>query len=435
MPQLVESGQWVILEGAQGDRVLAQPKQGTQLRMGKIKIPSEVILGQPLGATFRLEAGQWSRRRPIPSTDDVDETTQADGTNRYQSSEIAAQSMTAEAIAEMKKDLSPTEVAAAIAAQSATFEGKTAFSKQKYLLKKARKHAVQITLWPATLMGLCETYGKLSPAKISNLRFDHLVALLNVAAVRHGSRVLVLESCMGLVVGAIAQRLAGGGKIFSVYDKGVSDKILHQIGLTEEEKNVVWAFPLGALEQGDKHEFLQRPVHPGEPQDDAFEQRFARKTQGWEKRLAQFNDLQRDGVDSVVVALDSESQSAFLNGFLAAGMRLLRPGGTLGIYGPSLQPLACFQAAMRASTFSGLYTPPGDGAPQSFGFVNIRLEEFWLREYQVLPQRTHPMMNAQTNLVSGFLLSGVKIVGQVEASDDGGLSGVRDTPEAKRLCV
>jgi len=395
-----------------------------------------VILGQPLGATFRLEAGQWSRRRPIPSTDDVDESTQADGTNRFQSSEISAQSMTAEDIAEMKKELSPTEVAAAIAARSATFEGKTAFSKQKYLLKKARKHAVQITLWPTTLMGLCETYGKLSPAKISNLRFDHLVALLNVTAVRHGSRVLVLESCMGLVVGAVAQRLAGAGKVFSTYDKGVSDKIMHQIGLTADEKDVVCALPLASLEKGKTHEFLQQPVHPGEPQDEEFEKRFVRKTQGWEKRVAQVNDLQKNGVDSVVVALDSEAQSAFLNGFLAVAMRLLRPGGTVGVYGPSLQPLACFQAAMRASTFCGRYTPPGDSVEQKFGFVNIRLEEFWLREYQVLPQRTHPLMNAQTNLVSGFVLSGVKIIGDVEAPP-AGISNFegREMPHAKRTCV
>mmetsp|Transcript_127038 Transcript_127038/g.290675 ORF Transcript_127038/g.290675 Transcript_127038/m.290675 type:complete len:118 (+) Transcript_127038:974-1327(+) len=117
-------------------------------------------------------------------------------------------------------------------------------------------------------------------------------------------------------------------------------------------------------------------------------------------------------------------------------MRLLRPGGTVGVYGPSLQPLACFQAAMRASTFCGRYTPPGDSVEQKFGFVNIRLEEFWLREYQVLPQRTHPLMNAQTNLVSGFVLSGVKIIGDVEAPP-AGISNFegREMPHAKRTCV
>lgn len=39
--------------------------------------------------------------------------------------------------------------------------------------------------------------------------------------------------------------------------------------------------------------------------------------------------------------------------------------------------------------------------------VNIRIEELWTREYQVLPMRTHPHMNMHG--ASGFILSAVKV--------------------------
>ena len=39
--------------------------------------------------------------------------------------------------------------------------------------------------------------------------------------------------------------------------------------------------------------------------------------------------------------------------------------------------------------------------------VNVQLQEVWCREYQVLPQRTHPHMNMDG--ASGFILSGIKV--------------------------
>ncbi|KAJ2585289.1 tRNA (adenine(58)-N(1))-methyltransferase non-catalytic subunit TRM6, partial [Coemansia sp. RSA 1722] len=38
---------------------------------------------------------------------------------------------------------------------------------------------------------------------------------------------------------------------------------------------------------------------------------------------------------------------------------------------------------------------------ESPSFINVQLTESWLREYQVLPSRTHPLMN--TSGGGGFL--------------------------------
>lgn len=40
--------------------------------------------------------------------------------------------------------------------------------------------------------------------------------------------------------------------------------------------------------------------------------------------------------------------------------------------------------------------------------VAMELQESWLREYQVLPGRTHPTM--QTSGSGGYILSGIKVL-------------------------
>ncbi len=39
--------------------------------------------------------------------------------------------------------------------------------------------------------------------------------------------------------------------------------------------------------------------------------------------------------------------------------------------------------------------------------VNIRVTETWLREYQVLPERTHPHVNMSGT--GGYILTGIKV--------------------------
>jgi hypothetical protein len=39
--------------------------------------------------------------------------------------------------------------------------------------------------------------------------------------------------------------------------------------------------------------------------------------------------------------------------------------------------------------------------------INLRLTDTWMREYQVLPGRTHPHMTMSQN--GGFLLTGIKL--------------------------
>jgi len=117
-------------------------------------------------------------------------------------------------------------------------------------------------------------------------------------------------------------------------------------------------------------------------------------------------DLEAGPVDSLIVVAGDE-EADLVAEVLEVALPRLSSGGRLVVYGQHLQPLAARQGALRASG----------------NFVDVRLHQLFTREYQVLPQRTHPIMTADAMLCEGFILSATKIIdedgangaGQVEA--------------------
>jgi tRNA (adenine-N(1)-)-methyltransferase non-catalytic subunit len=101
------------------------------------------------------------------------------------------------------------ELIAKIVENSETWDTKTEFSKQKYLKKKQQKYMPRIQMVRCTALSLCEVYHSRQPAKILNLRADTLGQLLQYGNVYAGMQVLVVDTCMGLLTSAIAERMLG----------------------------------------------------------------------------------------------------------------------------------------------------------------------------------------------------------------------------------
>ncbi len=68
---------------------------------------------------------------------------------------------------------------------------------------------------PATL---CEVYHNKSREKICGLRWDSLSQILSHSGIHAGRRVLIVESCIGLVVGSVAYRMRGEGRKSFILD-------------------------------------------------------------------------------------------------------------------------------------------------------------------------------------------------------------------------
>eukprot|EP00927_Polykrikos_kofoidii_P068577 TRINITY_DN63922_c0_g1_i1.p1 TRINITY_DN63922_c0_g1~~TRINITY_DN63922_c0_g1_i1.p1 ORF type:complete len:522 (-),score=115.26 TRINITY_DN63922_c0_g1_i1:79-1644(-) len=400
---------------------------GKDIRMGRFPpIRVDDLLAVPYGATLRFVDGEWVRRRPC----NVEEVSDALGgnvadavgdvveDNRHFAQDGSAQTLQQEEIRQLKQRCSGDEVVKTIAAQSSTFASKTKFAQEKYIKKKQQKHVRQVTVLRPTVMELCETYLKTARSRVSSLRFDYLSSALCHAHIVPGGRYLVLDCAMGLVAGAMAKQLAGNGHVFRVFAGGCSDKALLEMDLGDA-RTTVRQLPLEVI--GSPNPFDMEWVRmPTEDQKRAKEQ--PEDEQGWfvgKLRRAQKRreDLEAflfgGGLDAVLIVAgdDEAAQSAQVADL---GMQRLVAGGRLVVLGQTLQPLAARQGLLRSG--------------QAGEWVDVRLHQLFTREYQVLPQRTHPHMAQDVLHCEGFILMATRVMEPVEAR----AMGPAEQPSAPR---
>jgi len=392
--EMIQPKSHVVLRDSQGAyKVFNLCDKEVKLKMGKYPpIPVDAVFNVPYGAALRVnEAGVWARaRRGALETSDETEVTEVAEDNRHIAMDSNAQKLSTHDISELREKCSGEEVVAAIASASTTFASRTKFSQEKFIARKRQKHVREVVALPPTAFELCEAYMQSGKQVICGLRFDYLSSLLCQANVQSGGRYLVLDCAAGLVTGAISQRLAGSGRVFRFWGKGYgSDKVFDEMDLGEAGKKVVTRLPLDLVTCADplEHEWLRASGNAA-PETRAVG---VSREDRMQFRHAAVRDL-LSGVEGVIVVA-GEDEGHVSAEVLSSCMKYLAPGGRVVVYGPQLQPLATRQGEMRRS---------GD-------FVLVHMTQLFTREYQVLPQRTHPVMKQESRLIEGFLLAATKV--------------------------
>ncbi|CDJ62606.1 hypothetical protein, conserved, partial [Eimeria necatrix] len=119
---------------------------------------------------------------------------------------------------------SAAEVIREVAANSATFEQRTKFSKQKYIK--------QYTVLEASLTELCHFYFDTNPSKIIGLRHDYLSCMLHRLCLAPGQQLLALDHALGLPTAGALLRVGNQGKVFRLLEAGAAaDKALREADL------------------------------------------------------------------------------------------------------------------------------------------------------------------------------------------------------------
>jgi len=183
--------------------------------------------------------------------------------------------------------------------------------------------------------------------------------------------------------------------------------------------------PVEVLQSSDpwSHEWLRQPADGAGADGEAVaaaatEEERARLAARQDKARARrevMADLEARPVDALIIVAGDE-EADLVAEVLEVALPRLTSGGRLVVYGQHLQPLAARQGAMRAG---------GD-------FVDVRLHQLFTREYQVLPQRTHPIMTADAMLCEGFILSATKIIDEDGANGTGQAEADAAEPSKKR---
>ena len=487
--RLMHEGDTVILECKSNPHVVdikfAQLKHGDTVNIAKGKVAHATLIGQPFGTCFEvcgrdkvkpvtiqgggmadLLLGELGEETGDGAWMPIDGGAPSEGggggsrdnrqlldRNRMTHGRECSQKLGAEEIKEIKDaGKGAKEVMKALIENSDTFKHKTEFSQAKWLKKKAAKHAPQFSTARPSALTLCRAFFRKEPYKINHMREDTLARLLTLSNVQPGSRALVVDSMNGLVLGALAERMGGMGRLMHGFngmqpgseavrwfnlDANCLGSIMHfplsEVAFVPNEKNavnLVMSSTSSRAVSASTHQEDTKPmacaVQDKEPEGVvvATSSDGEMATQCWKPEGAKTESAadvmgarqkRIDAANRVALSFDpavvlgrhtvQETQEELQLGFdslVVAGsldvkllvlplLRLLKPSSPLVVYSLTPAPLLELQECLIREEAA----------------INLHITESWMREHQVLDGRTHPLMSM--NGSSGFLLSGTRV--------------------------
>jgi tRNA (adenine-N(1)-)-methyltransferase non-catalytic subunit len=296
-------------------------------------------------------------------------------------------------------------MAALLAANSKTFEAKTQYAQEKFLKRKKRTYTNEVVFLEPTARRVAKHLFE-KPHARDAIRGDTLARMLTLAEVQAHSTTLVVDQFGGLLLASALQRQGGFGHVLHAHD-GNSNKCNHVVGmldLSPKVKSALLHFPLTMVElltdaiathlastptsssiaaHGAR---IESKVTTSGHGGDLKEAKEVSELIGTCFKVEQIRAVVQYGCTSLLMA-SVYDPTDLLQGLLP----LVRPSGSVVIYSPFLEPLTRTKQWLQASRQC----------------VCVELSDTWCREYQVLTNRTHPLMN--TSAASGYILSATKL--------------------------
>eukprot|EP01023_Acetabularia_acetabulum_P044881 TRINITY_DN452_c1_g1_i4.p1 TRINITY_DN452_c1_g1~~TRINITY_DN452_c1_g1_i4.p1 ORF type:complete len:517 (+),score=84.01 TRINITY_DN452_c1_g1_i4:75-1553(+) len=465
---MLKEGDHFIFEVNNESYQFCVAEKGQQVKLGKKQyFPVECVIGCEWGSIFEVDQDTENLvqvEQPScyidPWTINFTQKSNADIVQQDSNQQISTQE-----IYKMKEDkVGGAQIVDALIAGSKTFEAKNEFSQQKYKHKKAKKYASWGVLRKPTAWIIAQAYYKKNPARVYNLRQDTLSMLLCAGNVRAGSRLLVVDACVGIVTGAALERMGGQGTLCQVQFNDRAQNALipgdavSKYNLTNEELSVLRLVTYNMLSKGrqqtmfedeteyigytevgmtyteppaplehamfdDEAEYIgytedgmtyaepteiisecnlqladiedngakQRQQANGDEQT-SKQQEDKNQIKQWSKRwpeatAEEIQDMVGVGFDGVIIvapAVDPYHLVELLSPFTM-------PSASLAIYSNYLEPLTKCYGQMQESKL----------------YINLFIQEAWLREYQVLPARTRPPMTMEGT--GGYFMMATKV--------------------------
>lgn len=342
-----------------------------------------------------------------------------------------------------EKTLDSKEIIGTLVANSKSFNEKTEFSQEKYIKKKEKKYFDFIQIRKPTIRLIADIFYRQDPEKPLGLRIDSLSQLISYSGVNSTGTYLLYEAgTSGLVPAALLNSMGGSGdarlihihpgsfpqkqaisalnleekhekkcvsvNIYSVLRQyyqsssndaedlaSITEAVEHSEsrkrkadddsnGVEAKRPNLGEADVKLELAADVKSEVLETTEEP--PEVPVTEIPKERKKPKWQFENEEAIELLKKKVDSLVIVSKEDPFN-----ILKELVQFVHPGRPVVIFHTCKEILMeCF-ASMKALD----------------RMVNVRLMSNWMRNYQVLPMRTHPAV--QITGTSGFLLVGYTV--------------------------
>uniref|UniRef100_A0A8D2ZWE4 tRNA (adenine(58)-N(1))-methyltransferase non-catalytic subunit TRM6 n=1 Tax=Scophthalmus maximus TaxID=52904 RepID=A0A8D2ZWE4_SCOMX len=360
-------------------------------------------VGQLYSSTFEIVSGNLQPKKP-KDTEGSSDAKEAGTDNRHIVDDGKSQKLTRDDIETLKEQgLKGQEIIQQLIDNSSTFRDKTEYAQDKYIKKKKKKYENTVTILKPSCRILAMMYHGREPGKICHLRYDALAQMLTLANIHAGSKVLVFETCAGLVLGSVMERMGGYGSVIQMYPGGGPGRAgMESFGLPAHFHDMLHDFPIchvNALLAGTL-DTTAKDQSAGMIFRILAEEKKVKLEEKRKKLAAVASLLEGRNADGLIIA-SRFHPCPVLMGLL----KFLSPSRPFVVHSQYKEPLIECYTKLR----------------EQGGTVNLRLTDTWLRHYQVLPNRTHPLLLMSGG--GGYLLSGTTVA--TDRAKPGGSQSIR----------
>jgi tRNA (adenine-N(1)-)-methyltransferase non-catalytic subunit len=395
---MIKEGDVVVIR-MHDDKSSCVLKVRGEQKIGRARVKTRPLIGHPYESVFELRDKDIVRVEDDPAfLDKAFETqTQGLGNNSLYVDTNTAQKLNDIDIQSMKQSgATGIDIMKSLIANSDTWADKTEFAQQKWLTRKSKKYMRRFRVCRSTPALMCEALYNKQNASICGLRSDTLAQMMSHGGVYAGARVLVCDSTFGLVVGSIAYRMRGHGRILSLF-AGQQPHLenVENLNLTEMELGNIRSIPLNELAAS--VDFVSGQGFMSNSQDNAMD--LSDPTPCARSRgkplhsscrraheLVRARQLLCEGVNSLVIVCSFRPLTV-----LQEAIYLLTPSSPFAVHCEYLELLVECYLFLQLRNLA----------------VRMSLSDTWQREYQTLPGRLHPHMNMSAS--GGYILSGIYV--------------------------
>ncbi|XP_029351835.1 tRNA (adenine(58)-N(1))-methyltransferase non-catalytic subunit TRM6 [Echeneis naucrates] len=389
-------------------------------------------VGHLYGATFEIVSGGTLQPEKPKDTVSSDGSKEAGTDNRNIVDDGKSQKLTRDDIETLKEQgLKGQQIIDQLIKNSSTFRDKTEYAQDKYIKKKKKKYENTVTILKPSCRILALMYHGREPGKICHMRYDTLAQMLTLANIHAGSKVLVFETCAGLVLGSVMERMGGYGSVIQMYPGGGPVRAgVESFGFPAHFHDMLHEFPIchvnsllaGTLDTTAKDtntdETKSNMAAEEEQNQPEADEQGSMEQQNMEINTGDETGQDQEKTRKEAKAQEKKARLEEKRKKLAAAAALLEGRNADGLViasrfhpCPVLMGLLKFLSPSRPFVVYSQYKEPliecYTKLREHGGTVNLRLTDTWLRHYQVLPNRTHPVLLMSGG--GGYLLSGTTV--------------------------
>ena len=392
---VIQDGDYVVIQRHTYMRV-QKLNSVKNCQLGRDSVELKNVIGQPYGSMFKMIPHESKKKVwKVEPTDEIldfediflgdDDKPSGEDNRNLLDINTEAQGLKKEQIDAMREDcVDGKEIMEQLIENSASFHQKTKFSQAKFLKKKAKKYFQYLVIKRPSIRLIMQINYKTDPLKMMNLRIDSLAQLLNNVNIQSRGKYLIYESgCQGVVVSAALERIGShpDGKLIYVYQTGEPQTYgLNAMNYTKEamdNMSTINLYHLRALEQGKNITHMH--------QDNAGDNK-PHNQRKREESVRSYEIIKPRKMDGLIIACKQHPSNVLIS--LMKYLSFSRP---FAVYSPYKEPLLETYFALKVTGQA----------------IMVTITESWLRNIQVLPDRSHPEVLMSGG--GGYILSGLYV--------------------------